>query len=113
MTDEDRLSAPLHRDGLSGRDGANVEFSRGQCQHVCGGAHGGNELYHEDTCGGGVCEADTGEEEVGEGTAFGFGDAVDAIICEGVIDGAEFVEGGSLGSWEGGGNVGCLGLGLG
>jgi len=108
MADEDGLSTPLDRDGLSNAHGAYVEFGRGQRQNVGGRTHGRDEFHDEDACGGGVRESDSGEEEVGEGATFGFGDSVDAVIGEGVVDGAEFVEGGGLGGGEGGGDVGRL-----
>mmetsp|Transcript_19454 Transcript_19454/g.31490 ORF Transcript_19454/g.31490 Transcript_19454/m.31490 type:complete len:202 (+) Transcript_19454:445-1050(+) len=110
MTDKDGLSAPLNSDGLANTHAADVEFSRRQREDVGGRAHGRDEFDHEDAGRGGIRESDSGEEEVGEGTAFGFGDSVDAIVGEAVVDGAEFVESGGLGSGEGGGDVGGGGL---
>lgn len=105
MADKHGLSTPLDRNGLSGGDGSNIKLGRCQRQHVGGGAHGGDELDNEDASGGGVGEANSGEEEVGEGTTFWFGDAVDAVVFESVVDGAQFVELGSLEGGEGGGIV--------
>ena len=86
MTNEHGLSTPLDRDGFTGRDPTDVEFGRGQCEDIGRSAHGGDEFNDEDACGGGVGESDPGEEEVGEGTTFWFGDAVDAVIGEAVVD---------------------------
>mmetsp|Transcript_8884 Transcript_8884/g.18947 ORF Transcript_8884/g.18947 Transcript_8884/m.18947 type:complete len:156 (+) Transcript_8884:453-920(+) len=108
MTNENGLAAPLDRDGLAGLDAPHVEFGGGEGEDVGGGAHGGNKLDNEDAGSGGVGKADSGEEKVGEGAAFGFGDTVDAVVFEGVVDGAEFVEGGGFGGGKGGGDVGRL-----
>lgn len=91
MTDEDGFAAPFDRDGFTGRDGRYVEFGAGQSQHVGRGAHGRDEFDDEDACGGSVGEADAGEEEVGEGSTFGFGDVVDAVVGVAVVHRAEFV----------------------
>jgi len=108
VADKNWLTTPLDSDGLSHVHGAYVKFGRGQGKDIGGRAHGGDEFHNEDASGGCVRESDSREEKVGEGTTFGFGDSIDAVISEGMVDGSEFVEGGGLGGGEGGGDVGRL-----
>lgn len=96
MTNENGLPPPLHSDSLSGSHGPDIKLSGSKCQNVGGCAHGRDEFDDQDASGGGVSEADPGEEEVGEGTTFGFGNVVNTVVGEGVVDGAKFVEGGGF-----------------
>ncbi|KAL7461029.1 hypothetical protein ACHAXS_001466 [Conticribra weissflogii] len=108
MANKDWLATPLDCDSFPGLDAPHVEFGGGEGEDVRGGAHRGDKLDDENAGSGGVGEADSGEEEVGECATFGFGDAVDAVVFEGVVDGAELVERRSFEGREGGGNVGGL-----
>lgn len=100
VADEDGLAAPFDGDGLARGDGSNIKLGRGERQHIGGGAHGRDEFDHQHAGSGGVGEANPREEEVGEGSAFGLGDMINAVVGESVVDRAQFVEGRSL---EGGG----------
>ena len=94
MADEDRLTPPFDSDGLARTHARDVEFRGCHGQHVRGCGHGRYELDDEYARRGRVRESDAGEEEVGEGASFRFGDAIDSVVGVTVIDGAELVEGG-------------------
>jgi len=69
-------------------------FCQGQGQYVSGGTHGGYEFDDKDAGHGGVGKLDSIEREggVAECATFRFGNLVDVVISEAVVDRAMLVE---------------------
>jgi hypothetical protein len=93
MTNENGFTAPLDRDGLARIDISQIKLGGCESEDVSRGAHGRNEFDNENTGGGCVGKADSGEHEVGEGTTLGFGYFVNPVRSVRVIYGSEFMKG--------------------
>ena len=92
VADKNGLAPPLDSDGLPHRDAADVELRGCKGKDVGRGAHGTDELDHEDSRGGRVGEPHAGQQEVREGAPLRLGNVVDPIVRESVVDGSQLVE---------------------
>ena len=93
LSDKDGFSTPLDGQCLTEFHGAQIEIGRRQSSCGSGNGKRGYQFHHQQSSSGGIGESNRRKHEVGKGTALGFGNLVNPIVVESIVDTSVIVHG--------------------
>jgi hypothetical protein len=93
LSDKNGFATPLNGQRLTIFHCAQIEIGRRQSSCRSGNGKRGYQFHHQQSSSGGIGESNRSKHEVGKGTTLGFGNLVNPIVVESIVDASVIVHG--------------------